>query len=100
MLYIAAAGNFSPPAQPRFIHMDIHPWNWMARNDQGQWTLSGLLDFGDALIGHCDLFELLTALIFMAQGPPLLAKALPEKLTVYATATMRRTCGAGAWPPH
>lgn len=35
----------------------------MARNDHGQWTLSGPLDFGDAIVGHCDLLELLTPLI-------------------------------------
>jgi hygromycin-B 7''-O-kinase len=76
MPYIAAAGDFSPPAQARLIHMDIHPWNLMAHNDAGQWTLSGLLDFGDAIVGNCDRFELLTPLMFMAQGNPILVKAL------------------------
>ncbi|WP_260608119.1 phosphotransferase [Xanthomonas translucens] len=73
---MAAAGDFSPPKQPRFMHMDIHPWNLMARKDHGQGTLSDLLDCDDAIVGHCDLFELLTPLIFMAQGNPLLATAL------------------------
>lgn len=76
MPYIDAAGDFSPPAQARLIHMDIHPWNLMAHNDQGPWTLSGLIDFGDAIVGNCDRFELLTPLMFMAQGNPDLAKAL------------------------
>ncbi|WIH06080.1 hypothetical protein KHF85_06455 [Xanthomonas translucens pv. graminis] len=58
------------------MHMDIPRWNLMARNDHGQWTLSGPLDFGDAIVGHCDLFELPTPLIFRAQGNPLLATAL------------------------
>ncbi len=76
MPYIDAAGDFSPPAQARLIHMDIHPWNLMARNDQGRWTLSGLIDFGDAIVGNNDRFELLTPLMFMAQGNPILVKAL------------------------
>ena len=76
MPYLDAAGDFSPAAQPRLIHMDIHPWNLMARNDNGQWRLSGLIDFGDAIVGNCDRFELLTPLMFMAQGNPVLVKAL------------------------
>jgi hygromycin-B 7''-O-kinase len=76
MPYLLAAGDFSCPAQARFIHMDIHPWNLMAHNDLGRWTLTGLLDFGDAIVGNCDRFELLTPLMFMAQGDPILAKAL------------------------
>lgn len=76
MSYLDAAGEFSRPAQTRFIHMDIHPWNLLAREDQGQWTLSGLIDFGDAIVGNCDRFELLTPLMFMAQGNPILVKAM------------------------
>jgi hygromycin-B 7''-O-kinase len=76
MSYLEAAGEFSLPAQTRFMHMDIHPWNLLAREDQGQWTLSGLIDFGDAIVGNCDRFELLTPLMFMAQGNPMLAKAM------------------------
>ncbi len=99
MPYIEAAGDFAPPAQPRFIHMDIHPWNLMAHHDQGHWTLSGLLDFGDAIVGNCDLFELLTPLIFMAQGDPILVKTLLDAyglLDDYAAATLRRQLMATA----
>ncbi|MBN6101824.1 phosphotransferase [Xanthomonas sp. CFBP 8703] len=97
--YIEAAGDFSPPAQPRFIHMDIHPWNLMAHHIQGKWTLSGLLDFGDAIVGQCDLFELLTPLIFMAQGDPTLVKALLDAyglLDGYDAPTLRRRLMATA----
>lgn len=76
MPYLDAAGDFSVAKQARLIHMDIHPWNLMARNDGGRWTLSGLIDFGDAIVGNCDRFELLTPLMFMAQGDPVLVKAL------------------------
>lgn len=93
MPYIEAAGNFSQPGRPRFIHMDIHPWNLMARKEHGHWTLTGLLDFGDAIIGNCNRFELLTPLMFMAQGDPRLVQALFGSyglLSGYDAPTLRR----------
>lgn len=74
--YIEAAGDFAKPGELRFIHMDIHPWNLMAHQEEGAWKLSGMLDFGDAIVGASDRFELLTPMIFMAQGDPVLLKAL------------------------
>lgn len=76
MPYIEAAGDFASAGEPRFIHMDIHPWNLMAKQEQGVWKLSGLLDFGDAIVGNSDRLEILTPMIFMAQGNPLLFKSL------------------------
>lgn len=76
--YIETAGDFAKAGELRFIHMDIHPWNLMAKQKNGHWKLDGLLDFGDAIVGRSDRFELLTPLIFMAQGNPLLLKALLE----------------------
>jgi hygromycin-B 7''-O-kinase len=97
--YLEAAGDFSPPAQPRLIHMDIHPWNLMAHNDEGRWRLSGLIDFGDAIVGNCDRFELLTPLMFMAQGNPILVQALLDSCGVlddYDAPTLRRQLMATA----
>jgi len=76
--YIEAAGDFAEAGEPRFIHMDVHPWNLMAKQEEGRWKLDGLLDFGDAIVGCSDRFELLTPMIFMAQGSPLLLDALLE----------------------
>jgi hygromycin-B 7''-O-kinase len=76
MPYLEAAGDFATPGESRFLHMDVHPWNLMATQQEGRWKLAGLLDFGDAIVGNCDRFELLTPMIFMAQGNPLLLKAL------------------------
>ncbi|WP_186008702.1 hypothetical protein [Xanthomonas graminis] len=94
------AGDFSPPAQPRFMHMDVPAWNLMARNDHGQWTLSGPLDFGDAIVGHCDLLELLTPLICGWRKATRCWRRHCWTPAVCATATPRRPCAAGAWPPH
>lgn len=98
MPYLAAAGDFSPAGQARLIHMDIHPWNLMARKDHGQWALSGLIDFGDAIVGHCDRFELLTPLMFMAQGHPVLVQALLDSYGLLDAAgpTLRRQLMAAA----
>ncbi len=76
--YIEAADDFAAAGELRFIHMDIHPWNLMAKQEEGSWKLHGLLDFGDAIVGGSDRFELLTPMIFMAQGNPVLLKALLE----------------------
>ncbi|MES2039824.1 MAG: aminoglycoside 3'-phosphotransferase/choline kinase family protein [Pseudomonadota bacterium] len=78
MPYIEAVGDFARAGDLRFIHMDVHPWNLMAQQEQGLWKLSGLLDFGDAIVGNNDRFELLTPMIFMAQGNPLLLQSLLE----------------------
>lgn len=78
MPYIEATGDFSRAGDLRFIHMDIHPWNLIAKQEQGLWKLTGLLDFGDAIVGNNDRLELLTPMIFMAQGNPLLLQSLLE----------------------
>ncbi|MFZ6676662.1 phosphotransferase [Undibacterium sp. Tian12W] len=93
MPYIEAAGDFAKAGDLRFIHMDIHPWNLMAKQKQGQWQLSGLLDFGDAIVGNSDRFELLTPMIFMAQGNPLLLQALLQsygEITDISAAELQR----------
>ncbi|MDP1979057.1 phosphotransferase family protein [Undibacterium sp.] len=76
MPYLETAGDFASAGDPRFIHMDIHPWNLMAKQEQDVWKLSGLLDFGDAIVGNSDRLEILTPMIFMAQGNHLLLKSL------------------------
>lgn len=41
MPFLQACGDFAPTAAARFIHMDVHPWNLMARQVGGQWRLHG-----------------------------------------------------------
>lgn len=82
MPYLDASGDFAKATEARFIHMDIHPWNLMAEQENGRWKLTGLLDFGDAIVGNSDRFELLTPLMFMAQGNPVLAQSLLDSYGV------------------
>ncbi len=51
-----------------FVHMDLHPWNLMVDKIEGQWRLTGVVDFGDASFAYNPFFELLTPCCFMAQG--------------------------------
>ncbi len=93
MPYIEAAGDFAKAGDLRFIHMDIHPWNLMAKQEQGQWRLTGLLDFGDAIVGNSDRLEILTPMIFMAQGNTLLLQALLQsygEMTDISAAELQR----------
>ena len=76
MPYLAAAGELGNRDELHFIHMDLHPWNLMAVERQGEWQLSGLLDFGDAVIGRSALLEIATPALFMAQGNRELLSAL------------------------
>ncbi|MET3130702.1 hygromycin-B 7''-O-kinase [Oxalobacteraceae bacterium GrIS 1.11] len=87
MPYLDAAGDFTVPAESRLIHMDVHPWNLMAKQEGGQWRLAGLLDYGDAIVGNSDRFELLTPMIFMAQGNALLLKSLLESYAAIGEAS-------------
>ncbi|WP_281556915.1 phosphotransferase [Thalassomonas sp. RHCl1] len=61
-----------------FIHMDLHPWNLMVEQKGGQYCLSGVLDFGDAIVGRSRLLELLTPMLFMCQGNEALVQTLLE----------------------
>jgi len=61
-----------------FIHMDLHPWNIMVEEQAGDYSVSGILDFGDAVVGRSKLLELATPLLFLCQGNPELCKTLLE----------------------
>ena len=58
------------------IHMDLHPWNLMVKPEKQGYRLSGVLDFGDAIIGRSKLLELATPIIFLCQGDPKLVDLL------------------------
>ncbi|MET1254112.1 phosphotransferase family protein [Aliikangiella maris] len=62
--------------QDIFIHMDLHPWNIMIAHKNDKPTVSGILDFGDAIIGRSRLLELATPLLFLCQGNKQLCETL------------------------
>ncbi|WDE13587.1 phosphotransferase family protein [Thalassomonas haliotis] len=73
-----------------FIHMDLHPWNLMVERKDGQYRLSAVLDFGDAIVGRSRLLELLTPMLFMCQGNAALVQALLESYSLLDCADKER----------
>jgi hygromycin-B 7''-O-kinase len=49
------------------ISGDIHQYHLLARLEHGQWRLSGLFDFDDALLGFCE-YDLAAAGLFLMAG--------------------------------
>ncbi|MFT7214511.1 MAG: hygromycin-B 7''-O-kinase [Granulosicoccus sp.] len=58
------------------IQMDLHHWNLMVKPEQQGYRLSGVLDFGDSIIGRSKLLELATPIIFLCQGDARLVSVL------------------------
>lgn len=86
--------NFLAHASPSYpldfpsaiISGDIHQYHLLTRLDHGQWRLSGLFDFDDALPGFCE-YELAAAGLFMMAGRSMLLR--PFLLTYeYATSDL------------
>ncbi|MCO7226668.1 phosphotransferase family protein [Pleionea sp. CnH1-48] len=66
--YLSAHKGFYDTQAPCLIHMDLHQDNLMVQQQNSGWRLSGVLDFGDAIIGCDPLLELLTPILFLGQG--------------------------------
>lgn len=60
---------------PRLIHCDLHAANLLAQQVDGQWQLSGVIDFGDALISSDIHYELTATTILMGLGDKTLNQA-------------------------
>ena len=74
--YIDQVDYICDDGESIFIHMDLHPWNLMVEETNGEYRISGVLDFGDAIIGRSRLLELATPILFMCQGDFDLIKVL------------------------
>ena len=76
---------------PAIISGDIHQYHLLAMPEHGQWRLTGLFDFDDALLGFCE-YDLAAAGLFMMAGCSMLLR--PFLLTYgYAAANLNeRLC--------
>lgn len=54
--------------QARLIHCDLHAGNLLAQQVNGQWQLSGVIDFGDAIISNDINYEMTATMILMGLG--------------------------------
>ena len=72
--YLAYAAPLYPPGfTPAIVSADIHEYHLLARQEHGQWQLSGLFDFDDARIGFHE-YDLASAGLFMMWGRPALLR--------------------------
>jgi hygromycin-B 7''-O-kinase len=66
---------FEPGFRPVFLHADMTYDNLHLARRGGAWAVSGLLDFGDAMVGHA-LYEFAAPGVFLTSGDPALQRAL------------------------
>lgn len=75
---LSDAGRLIPmDAPPVILIGEYIPENFLLACDDGQWSLKGLFDFGDVLVGWRD-YDLLGPSAFMAAGRPGRVKSLLE----------------------
>lgn len=79
--WVAALETFVadlPPmdaARPVCLHADVTDEHVYLQERGGRWTVSGLIDFGDAMVGD-PLYEFAAPLVFLTQGQPTAQRAL------------------------
>ncbi len=61
---LAEGAPLVPDARRALMHADLHHEHVMLEQRDGAWRLSGLLDLGDAVVGHPD-YELITPAFFV-----------------------------------
>lgn len=64
---IEAGSPLIPDSRRALLHADLHHEHLYLKQCNGRWTLVGILDFGDAVIGHPE-YDLITPAFFVA-GP-------------------------------
>jgi hygromycin-B 7''-O-kinase len=62
-------------AQPVFINSDITDEHVLLQQENGRWRMTGLIDFGDAMLGGA-LYEFTAPLVFIGGREPVLHRAL------------------------
>ena len=61
-----------------FLHGDIHAGNMIVREAGGQWTLAGIVDFGDSFFGPAE-YEFVAPGVLLVQGDADLQIAMFEE---------------------
>jgi hygromycin-B 7''-O-kinase len=74
----ARVEGFAEPAfAPVFLHADVTDDHVLLSERNGRWEVTGLIDFGDAMLGHPH-YEFIAPLAFYALGTPSLARRMVE----------------------
>jgi len=66
-----------PPFEPVLLNADITDEHVLVEHRDGRWQFTGVIDFGDAMMGHPH-YEFVAPLICLAIGEPALSRALVE----------------------
>jgi len=70
-------GFVEPPLAPAVLHADITDEQLLLTEQRGVWRVTGLLDFGDAMMGN-PCYEFIAPFCFYCFGKPGTARALVE----------------------
>ncbi|MDA0334505.1 MAG: aminoglycoside phosphotransferase family protein [bacterium] len=81
------AGFAEPPYEPVLLHADLTLDHFLLRQHHGTWSVSGLIDFGDARIGH-PFYDFVAILVDYTLGVPELSQALLASYGLPATAAV------------
>jgi hygromycin-B 7''-O-kinase len=71
------SGFREPPFAPVILNADITDEHVLVIKHGGQWQFSGVIDFGDAMMGH-PYYEFVAPLVCLTVGEPTLSRALVE----------------------
>ena len=63
------------PFEPVFLHADLTDDHWFVRRIDGAWHVTGLIDFGDAMVGD-PLYEFAAPAMFLSQRRPAVQRAM------------------------
>ncbi len=63
--------------RPVVLHADVTDQHVFIQEDGGRWSVTGLIDFGDTMIGDAE-YEFAAPLVFLTQGQPAVQRALLE----------------------
>lgn len=71
------AAPLVPDGRRALLHADLHNEHVLLEARGGAWELTGMLDFGDTVVGHPE-YDLITPAFFVARGQPEAQRALFE----------------------
>ncbi len=70
-------GFNEPPFEPVLLNGDITADHLLLSEEDGRWVISGLIDFGDAMMGY-PYYDFIAPLTFITVGRPQLSRLLLE----------------------
>jgi hygromycin-B 7''-O-kinase len=83
------SGFSEEPFTPVLVHSDLTNENVFLEERQGHWHISGLIDFGDAMMGHPH-YEFIVPFRFFTFGEPRLSRTLLESYGLSFTEQLAR----------